>query len=166
MPVSKKKRKVHSGKAKTRPKADASAIYRVIGGLQPLQEDQLREATLEPRVSYQSMRSGSGDSNDYEALRATALITKELSGKTSQQCVAVCDESLAALTRCKQRHDDSGRWGFDGPAIVSVAELLDLYDQFMRLSTQAQLVAAMQTVLIATKSQTAQKQEANKELVV
>jgi hypothetical protein len=165
MPVSKKKRKAHSGKTKVRPKADYSAIYRVIGALQLLQDKELQEVTLEPRISYQAMRDGRGDHNDYEALRGITLIAKELSKKTSIQCVEVCEDGLAALTRCKSRHDTLGKWGFDGLALVSLADVLDLYDQFMRLSTSAQLVAAMQAVLIAIKPQAFQKPEANKELV-
>ena len=62
----------------------------------------------------------------------------------SPYCLEVCKSAAAAMTRCRERHLRTGRYGFDGPAMQEIAAALDLFDEILANSTPAQMIAAGQ----------------------
>ncbi len=54
--------------------------------------------------------------------------------------------------RCLRRHESTGRWGFDGPAIQDIDIVIDFYEQLLAMSTPQQMKKAMLTVIERTNA--------------
>jgi hypothetical protein len=49
--------------------------------------------------------------------------------------------------RCWDRFNRTGRWGFDGPALLDLPSTIDLHEQLISLSTPIQMADAMKEAI-------------------
>lgn len=98
---------------------------------------------LPVRMSYECFKSGKGTNNDYRTLVHACNITLICAESIDALVEAACQDARDALLRSRTRFDKTSRWGFDGPAIATVAEMLDVYDQLTRLLKPIQLQNAI-----------------------
>lgn len=128
---------------KRRWQADPGAIYRVMGRLQPFTPTEQLRLNLPPRVAFESLRTGHGEEGDFHTLAGAvnvAMVRAEVIDLLAEQTAITARD---ALMRCLQRHQTTGRWGFDGPALQDIPPALDLYEQLLALSTPQQMQDAM-----------------------
>lgn len=129
--------------AKRRWQADPAALYRLMNRLQPFTPTEQLRLNLPPRVAYESLRTGRGEEADFHTLAGAvnvAMVRAETINPLAEQTAITARD---ALMRCWQRHQASGRWGFDGPALQDLPPALDLYEQLLALSTPQQMQDAM-----------------------
>lgn len=128
---------------KRRMQADPSSIYRVMARVQSFTKEELTTLTLPPRISFEALRTGTGERQDFETLAVLANVCVIRGEDINPLCVEVAQRAQAALMRCAARHEKTGRWGFDGPALQELEVVIDLYEQMLELSTPEQMRLAM-----------------------
>jgi hypothetical protein len=136
-----------SAQAKRKYQADPSSIYRLMSRIQPFTEDEQTALALPVRVALDAFRNGRASQDDFDTLATAANVCLVRSEAVSPLCVEASQRGQDALMRAKRRFDSLRRWGLDGPGIQEVNDLVDLYEQFLALSTPQQMKDALQTIL-------------------
>jgi len=142
-----RKKSLYARKCATRPAKDASSIYRVMSRIQPFTEDEIASLLVPVQLSFEKLRNGIGDWDDYQTIRAAANIVMVRAKEIGSDCVAIVKPAANALVRCKVRFEKMGRWGLDGPAMSELADMICLYQQMLELSTPLQIKQAMKETL-------------------
>lgn len=127
--------------------ADPGVFQRVINRLEPFTPDELLRLELPIRMSFEALRNGTGIEQDFHDLAAAINCTLVRSESIDPLCEATAIAARDALLRTWERHTRTGRWGFDGPALLAVEAGIDLHEQLIRLSTPEQMVRAMREVI-------------------
>ena len=130
-----------------RYKADPSAIYRVMSKIQMFTDDEQIKLKLPVREAFERIKNGSGVENDFHTLAAAVNVTMVRAEKIDPLAEETAIHAKAALMRTLHRHQATGRWGFDGPALSEIADCIDLHEQLIELQTPLQMQEAMQTVI-------------------
>lgn len=138
--------------AKRRWVADPRAFQRVMNRLEPFTADELLRLELPIRMSFQALRNGKGTAQDFHDIAAAINVTIVRSESINALCEQTAIAARDALMRCWDRHEKTGRWGFDGPALTSVEEGIALHEQLVELSTPQQMVEAMHEVMRRTRN--------------
>lgn len=106
----------------------------------------IRATIVDTRLAFEHIKVGNGTTNDFEVLIAATGEAKvrfaQIAGN-SNPAVDVLDIADEALMRTRNRFDKTGKWGFDGPALLEIAEGLDLYEDIATSSSPAQMNSAM-----------------------
>jgi hypothetical protein len=136
-----------SAQAKRKYQADPSSIYRLMSRIQPFTEQEQAALALPVREALDGFLKGHAGQSDFDTLAAAANVCLVRSEAVSPLCVEASQRGQDALMRAKRRFDSLGRWGLDGPGIQEVGDLVDLYEQFLALSTPQQMRDALRTVL-------------------
>jgi hypothetical protein len=136
-----------ASKAKRRYQADPSVIYRVMGKFQDFTPEEHRQITLPVQLSFERIKAGSGIEDDFNCLAAACNVSIVCSEKIDPLVEVACLTARDALLRCKAREAKTGRWGFDGPALSEVSEMIDVYTQLAQLLKPVQLQNAMTEAL-------------------
>lgn len=127
---------------KRRYQADPGTVMRVINRLTPFSAVELLELELPIRMSFEFMRSGSGTLNDYSNLELAINVAMVRSEDVDPFCVQTAVAARDALLRTWERHQRTGRWGFDGPALAEIDAGIELHEQLVRNSTPLQMIQA------------------------
>jgi hypothetical protein len=118
---------------KRKYRADPSTIYRVIGKNQDFTTEEKGQIVDPCRKAFDRIRSGDGKTNDFIILSDASNVSLVRAEKINPLVESVCLVARDALLRCKSRFYKTGRWGFDGPAISAIADMLDVYEQMVDL---------------------------------
>jgi hypothetical protein len=132
---------------KRRYHADPTAMFKVMNKLTPFNDIELLRLELPIRLSFEALRTGHGTESDFHDLAAainTAMVRSEAVDPLCEQTAIAARD---ALMRCWHRHQRTGVWGFDGPALLEVEAGIDLHEQLIRLSTPLQMIEALRTVM-------------------
>ena len=123
------------------------AMFKCISKIEPFTTDELLRLELPIRISFEALKSGKGVESDFHdiaaAINATIVRSEQVDPLCEQTAIAARD----ALMRCWHRHERTGVWGFDGPALHEVEAGIDLHEQLIRMSTPLQMVQAMREVI-------------------
>ena len=133
--------------------ADPVAMFKVFNRLQPFNATELVQLELPIRISFEALKTGKGTERDWSDLAAACNVTIVRSHDIGPECVAVAEAGSDALMRMWNRAQVHGVWAFDGPALAEVAQLVDLHEQIIRLSTPVQMMIAMGKVVKARAAQ-------------
>jgi hypothetical protein len=136
-----------AAKAKRRYQADPSVIYRVMGKFQDFTPEEHRQITLPVQLAFEHIKAGAGTDDDFHCLAAACNVSLVCSEKIDPLVEVVCLAARDAMLRCKERNAKTGRWGFDGPALSQVVEMIDIYTQLTQLLKPVQLQNAMTEAL-------------------
>jgi hypothetical protein len=102
----------------------------------------MRRRIIDTRLSFERIKLGTATPEDCDRLADATGIAKvrfaQIAGNDNE-AVTLLDIADAALTRTVNRFNQSGRWGFDGPALLEVMQGLDLYEQVATSSSPAQM---------------------------
>jgi hypothetical protein len=132
---------------KHRYHADPMAMFKTINRIEPFSADELLRLELPIRLAFEALRTGRGTESDFHDLAAainTAMVRSEAVDPLCEQTAIAARD---ALMRCWHRHQRTGVWGFDGPALLEVEAGIDLHEQLIRLSTPLQMIEALRTVM-------------------
>ena len=137
----------NASKAKRRYQADPGVISRVMGKFQDFTPEEQRHITLPVQLAFEHIKAGAGTDDDFHCLAAACNVAIICSEKIDPLVEVVCLAARDALLRCKEREAKTGRWGFDGPALSEIVEMIDVYTQLAQLLKPVQLQAAMTEAL-------------------
>lgn len=128
-----------ASKAKRRYQADPSVIYRVMGNFQDFTPEEKGQIVAPCRLAFERIRLGEGKNNDFICLSDACNVSLVRAEKISPLVESVCLVARDALLRCKSRFYKTGRWGFDGPALSAITDMLDVYEQMVDLLKPLQI---------------------------
>jgi hypothetical protein len=123
----------NASKAKRKWQADPSTIYRTMGKFQDFTPEEKGQIVAPCRLAFERIRLGEGKSNDFICLSDACNVSMVRAEKISPLVESVCLVARDALLRCKSRFYKTGRWGFDGPALSAITDMLDVYEQMAGL---------------------------------
>lgn len=129
-------------KAKRVYQKDFTIFKRVIGRATLYSESDLADKKEPIRASFAALKDGTANEVDFENLDIAFATTLERSREIDELCVVTVVVARDALERTWNRHQRTGRWGFDGPALIAVADAVDLHEQLLEQSTPHQMIAA------------------------
>ena len=136
-----------NAKHKRRWQKDYNVFGRIIGLLVPFTKDELMRLELPVRMSFEALKNGKGQESDFHDIAAAINCTLVRSEDVDQRCEYTAIAAREALMRTWNRWQQTGKWGFDGPAMTELAAGIDLHEQLIRLSTPLQMVTAMREVI-------------------
>lgn len=136
-----------AAKAKRRWQADPSSLYRVMSKHQEFTHEEHAKLNLPVRLAFEKIKAGTGEDDDFHILAAASNVSLVCSEKIDPLVEGVCLNARDALLRTNERHERTGRWGFDGPALSEIMEMIDIYDQLTSLLKPVQLQNAMNETL-------------------
>jgi hypothetical protein len=126
---------------------DPFAIYKVLGRVKGFSEAEQAQLNLPVRLAYDALRNGKAEEGDFHTLAAAvnvAMISAEhISGDGGPMVEHACILARDAMVRVLQRHQRTGKWGFDGPGLAEVLQGVEIYEQLTSLLTGQQLKEAM-----------------------
>jgi hypothetical protein len=139
---------------------DPYAMWKVIQGSTPYHDDDVTKLMLPLRFAFEALRRGTATLSDAfeisNAINDTAVRSWGLEDEDAANTAGpIADTAIGAMRRCAERYKRTGKLGLDGPGIGDVAAGLDLYEQLVRLSTPAQMMAAASTAIRLLEEQTA-----------
>jgi len=128
-------------------KKDPYAMWKVIRGSEPYADDDITKLMLPLRFSFEALRRGTATADDAytisNAINDTAIRSWGLEDEDAANAAGpIANAAIHAMRRCGERYKKLGKLGLDGPGIADVAAGIDLYEQLVRLSTPAQMLAA------------------------
>lgn len=106
----------------------------------------IRRSIIRVRMSFERIKSGTATVEDFDMLcHATGVAKVRFAqiGGTENEAVKLLDIADAALVRTRTRFEQSGLWGFDGPALIELAQGIDLYEDIATNSSPAQMHGAV-----------------------
>lgn len=130
-----------------RYQADPMAAVKLINRLEPFTAAELIELELPIRVSFEAICSGRGTMGDLSDIGTAVNVTMVRAEAIDPLCLQTAIAARDALLRALHRHNTTGRVGFDGPAIGEVELGIELHEQILRLSSPAQMAAALREVM-------------------
>lgn len=133
--------------AKRRWAADPGSIYKLMSKIQPFTADELLRLELPIRMSFESLKAGSGTAQDFHDLAAAINTAMVRSEAVDPLCEVTAIAARDALMRVWHRHERTGRWGFDGPGLSEVEAGISLHEELIRLSTPIQMIEALREVV-------------------
>lgn len=133
--------------AKRRYEADPLAVLKCLNKIQPFNAAELMRLELPIRMSFEALKNCSGSESDFHDLAAAINTTLVRSEAVDPLCEQTAIAARDALMRCWHRHERTGVWGFDGPALAEIDAGLDLHEQLIRNSTPLQMADALREVI-------------------
>lgn len=133
-----------ASQAKRRYKSDPTAIFRVLGRVQPFTPDEQAQLNLPVFLALDSIAHGKGSESDFHTMAAAVNVSMVCAEKIDPLVEKTCTDARDALMRVHARQIKHGTWGFDGPGYLAVKEAADVYQQLTSLLTGGQLKEAMQ----------------------
>ena len=133
--------------ARRKYQADPSSIYKLMNKLQPFTPEELLQLELPIRISFESIKTGSGTERDFHDIAAAINTAIVRSKSVDPLCESVAIAARDALVRTWHRFERTGRIGFDGPAIGELESGIELHEQLIRLSTPIQMLDAGREVI-------------------
>lgn len=131
---------------KRRWQADPGSIYKLMNKVQPFTEEELRRLMLPVRVSFVSMKLGRGTQSDYQDLADAINVSMVRAEGIDPVAELMTLRGRDAMVRVLDRFTRTGRWGFDGPALTEVEDVVCFHEDLLRLSTPQQMIDAMAEV--------------------
>ena len=131
-------------RAKRQHRGDPSAIYRLMGRMQAIPEQERTQLEIPVRLAFEAMRNGSATTQDYVTLGDAINLTIARSYEIANvpECIDVCKRAMGAMIRVRDRYQRMQRWGFDGPGLQEVSEAIDLYSQVLSVSSPMDMYEA------------------------
>lgn len=123
------------------------AFQRVISRLEPFTPAEQHQLSLPIRTAYERLRTGAGSAQDFHDLAGAINVTMVRCEAINPLAEVTAIDARDAMMRCWQRHLDTGKWGFDGPALQALPPAIDLHEQLLALSTPLQMAQAMQETI-------------------
>jgi len=128
--------------AKRQRRIDPLSVYRVFNRLQPFTQAELMQLELPIRISFESLRNGTGAESDFHDLAAAINVTLVRCEQINPLAEQAAIDARDALMRSWHRWQTVGLWGFDGPALAQVEAGIYLHEQLIRMSTPEQMMQA------------------------
>ena len=147
---------------KRRWQADPLAMFKCMSRIEPFNADELMRLELPIRMSFESLKNGTGVEGDFHDLAAAINTTMVRSEQVDPLCEQTAIAARDALMRCWHRFERTGRFGFDGPALLEIEAGIDLHEQLVENSTPLQMINALREVIRRGHSQAEELEEVSK----
>lgn len=137
----------HTHRKRIPRSVDPMAMFKVFNKIAPFTETELLKLELPIRMAFEALKTGRGTQQDWSDIAAAINVVIIRSHDVDPRCVQAAEDASDALMRAWLRHQSTGAWGFDGPAITEIEVGITLHEQFCRLSTPLQMMQAMRRVV-------------------
>jgi hypothetical protein len=127
--------------------ADPMAMFRVLNKVKPFNDAERLRLNLPVRISFESMKTGKGVDDDFHTLAAVVNVALICSESIDPAAEETAIRAKDALMRTLRRWKSTGKYGFDGPALLEIADCIDLHEQLIQLQTPLQMQIAMKEVI-------------------
>ena len=124
-------------------RADTNVLNRTLGRVSDLSATQQQVFSNQIRTSFERIKNGQPEPDDFNLLATSLNVLMVRSEAIHESCVAIVVNAMVALERCRQRFNQNGQWGFDGPSLQDMNEAMDLQDEILSKSTPAQMFNAL-----------------------
>lgn len=114
-----------------------------IGNSQQLTEDEAASLSNEVRLSWWRICNGEGTTDEFDNLVYAINATRVRAEALDQELTDMVHEAQLAMLSIRERYVNKGVFGADANALQKIPPALDLHDEFLRNSTPAQLVRAV-----------------------
>ena len=132
-----------AARAKRQHQGDPSAMYRLLGRIQPFTQDELTKLQLPVLMAFDDLRHGKGTRQDFSTLVAIISVVIDRAKTISPKCLELCGDAMSGLERMQERHEKTGKWGFDGTAMQDMGAVIDLYRQLLELGAPGEMIDAI-----------------------
>lgn len=136
----------NASKAKRKWIADPASIFKTLNKIQPFNEEELTRLELPIRMSFEALRTGKGEAKDFHDIAAAINVSIIRGAEVDPLCEQTANDAADALMRVWERHERTGKWGFDGPGLLAVEAGISLHEELIRNSTPLQMIEAMNRV--------------------
>jgi len=129
--------------AKRRWQKDYTAAFRLLGMAKPYEPGRLVREHIECRISYERLRDGGADENDFDLVAHvlnSALVRAE---QIDELLVETIKLGQDAMVRMKDRYLRGLRFGFDAAGLRDVPAALDAWEAMADASSPLQLQHAI-----------------------
>lgn len=127
-------------------KADPMAGMRVIRNHQEFTPSEVNEIILPPMLAFDALRNGMGTRADFATLSDTLNVALAHSFKIDATCVNTCNLAMQGMLRADGRFTRTGKYGFDGPALLDISVTLDLFKQIVETTVPRDLIESIKRV--------------------
>ena len=124
---------------------DPTAALRVLGMARTLSKSEQAALSVVYWAAFDEMRCGRGDAAHFDSLAGAvnlALVLAERSGK-NVAAIFLIQGAQDALMRAQHRKERTGHYGFDGPGLSAIVDVLRIHDAQIALCTGKQMIDAM-----------------------
>lgn len=138
--------------AKHKPQAGAFTLAQAVAPLvlldkaRPYDEAETAGEHLLVRAALDRLVEGSGDEADYIHVAMRINVSKVRALTIDAGLSDQLELAQDAMARAHQRHNERGRYGFDGPGLAQVREAIDAAETIVNASTPLQMRAARDVV--------------------
>lgn len=140
-------RTASQAKRRSRWPADPMAFQKVLNKLEPFNDSELMRLELPIRMSFESLKSGRGTENDFHDIDAAIFASLVRSRDVDPLCEQTAMAAYNAMKRTHDRWQRTGKWGFDGPALIEIDAGISLHEELVRNSTPLQMLNALRMVV-------------------
>jgi hypothetical protein len=123
--------------------ADPTSLFRVLNRIEPFTQAEQHQLNVPVKLAYERLRTGIGAEGDFHTLAAAINICMIRAETIDPMAEMTAIAGRDAMQRCWLRHVNTGKWGFDGPALQDLPACIDLHEQLLQLSTPLQMSEAM-----------------------
>jgi hypothetical protein len=124
---------------------EPSATLRPILYSRPFDEQESAQLSTEARLAWHHLTHGSGTEPHFDTLAQHLNVCRVMAEKVDPLPASIATRAQLAMQAMKERYQRLGIFGADAEALATVPEALDLYDQFLALSTPLQMTQALHT---------------------
>lgn len=124
---------------------DPQAMHRVFSRISMATPFSTRERLildLPLRLSFEALKTGQGTDTDFGDVERAICISVVRAHEARPDLEDDAVAGYLAMFRMKERHNTTGRWGFDGPALSTVNTALQIHEHFVQCSTPKQMIDA------------------------
>ena len=124
---------------------DPTAGLRVLGMARTLSKREQAALSVVYWAALDEMRCGRGDATHFDSLAGAVNLALVLSERAGNNGIAISmiQQAQNALMRAQARKERTGHYGFDGPGLSFIADVLRLHDEQLALCTGKQMIDAM-----------------------
>lgn len=107
---------------------------------QPMSDGQLTDLSLAFRLAFADMLAGRATEENWSMIACSLNIAVVLAERGyGEDCIPQINEALEGAFRAKLRAGRTGHWGFDGPAIQTIKNALEVHEAQLAAATKQEL---------------------------
>lgn len=113
----------------------------------PMSGDQITDLGIAYQMAFKLMTNGHADEQQWSTCVCSLNIAQVLAESgIGEEGTFVIKEALDGAFRARVRASRTGKWGFDGPAMISIQYAFELHEQQLKMATKEEIRDAMREV--------------------
>lgn len=131
----------------------------LLNDCRPYHETEVAGQLIKIRFAYERLKDGTADKNDFDRVGVAINLAKVRAMEIDETLANALERAQDAMTRCKDRYQRHGRFGFDGPGLQDMEYAIEANEEIVTHSSPKQMDMAMQAMVEALRKQTGYGQQ-------